>query len=99
MKRDATQTIWRTVVVAGAMLGTPTVALADRVNAPPAPPAAELAKPKADPAAEKQDKIKSLDGERTALLASLAAADVKDIDKLKKDIVAKDTAIRKLVDE
>jgi hypothetical protein len=54
---------------------------------------------KPDPAVEKQTKIKELDGERSALLAKLAEVEVKDIDQLKKDIAAKDTAIKKLVGE
>lgn len=94
--------IWRTVVFAGAMLGTPTLVGAQApAKAVPAPSdtAAKAPMPFKDPAVEKQDKIKSLDGERTQLLAKIADTDVKEIDKLKKDIVAKDAAIRKLVDE
>lgn len=95
--------IWRTVVFAGAMLATPAVASAGGAAAPaPAPPPVTAAKPvqaKPDPAIEKQDKIKTLDGERNALLAKLVETDVKELDKLKKDIVAKDAAIKKLVDE
>jgi len=101
---SSSSTIWRTVVFAGAMLGTP-VAAADQA-VPPSPPktgtvAAKPAPPpvKADPAAEKQEKIKTLDAERTTLLAKLVETDPKEIEKLKKDIVAKDTAIKKLVEE
>lgn len=109
MAKDSSSSskIWRTVVFAGAMLGTPTLATAQSPT-PPTPPAGKAAptasKPapppvKADPAQEKQEKIKTLDAERNALLAKIVETDVKELDKLKKDIVAKDAQIRKLVDE
>ena len=112
--------IWRTVVFAGAMLGGPTIAAADKAPVPtqpanpaPKPPAqqAPAAKPdptgaaKAprpvppDPAVEKQRAITTANTERSDLLAKLAETDVKELDKLKKDIAAKDTQIKKLVDD
>src|SRR5512143_4157892 len=97
--------IWRTVVFAGAMLGGPTLASADKVPTQPANPAPKLptqaSKPdpaaaKAprpappDPAVEKQRAITTANTERGDLLAKLADTDVKELDKLKKDIAAKD---------
>lgn len=99
MAKDLTSSrIWRTVVFAGAMLGTPAVALADTPPAAGAPAKMPVAA-KPDPAVEKQDKINTLDGERKALLATLLETDPKSIDKLNKDIAAKDAAIKKLVNE
>ena len=54
MKRDATQTIWRTVVFAGAMLGAPACGSKKPANTTPsnnATPSAETA-PAADPSTE-----------------------------------------------
>jgi hypothetical protein len=108
MAKDSksSSTIWRTVVFAGAMLGSPLVSAQTAPNAPPKPgQAATVAPPvkpppgKPDPAVEKQDKIKALDTERNALLAKLVETDPKEIDALRKAIVAKDAAIKKLVDE
>ena len=102
MAKDSTSssTIWRTVVFAGAMLGTPTLAAAQApAGAPAQTKTGAPAMPVRDPAMAKQDQIKSLDAERTALLGKIADTDVKELDKLKKDIVAKDAAIKKAVDE
>ena len=112
---NSSSTIWRTVVFAGAMLGTPTLAAAEQAAVPPkapaptapaakggaaAPvPAKPVAMPVQDPAMEKQGKITTLDAERTALLAKIVETDPKELDALKKQIVAKDSAIKKLVDE
>jgi hypothetical protein len=52
-----------------------------------------------DPAVEKQNAITTANTERSDLLAKLADTDVKELDKLKKQIVAKDAQIKKLVDE
>ncbi len=97
----SSSTIWRTVVFAGAMLGTPTLAAAQ--GAPGAPPAktdaAKAVTPKPDPAAQKQEQITTLNGERSALLAKLLETDPKEIDKLNKEIAAKDAAIKKAVTE
>jgi hypothetical protein len=61
MKRDTTQTIWRTVVFAGAMLGAPACGSKKPANTTPAntttttttttEPAADSATPAPDPAA------------------------------------------------
>ena len=114
MAKDSTSssTIWRTVVFAGAMLGTPMLAAAEQAVPPKAPAPAPVAKggapapapaarpmPMPDPAAQKQGKITALDAERTALLAKIVETDPKELDALKKQIVAKDSAIKKLVDE
>ena len=89
--------IWRTVVFAGAMLGAPTVVTAD--SPAPAQPTKAMPAPKADPVQEKAKKIETLDGERKALLAKLVEAEPKDLDALKKEIAAKDTQIKRTVDE
>lgn len=105
---SSSSTIWRTVVFAGAMLGSPLVASAQdapskagtgaaAAGAPAQPAKQPVGKP--DPAVEKQEKIKTLDAERTALYAKLVETEPKAIDQLKKEIVAKDVAIKKLVDE
>lgn len=106
---SSSSTIWRTVVFAGAMLGTPAIAAAQGAPGAPSPPANkqpnENAKapmplpPKPDPVTGRQQQIKTLDAERTALLAKLAETDPAEIDKLNKEIVAKDAAIKKLVTE
>ena len=112
----SSSTIWRTVVFAGAMLGTPTLVAAEQAAVPPAkapgapapkggagapatPAAAAKPIPMPDPASQKQGQIKALDTERTALLAKIVETDPKELDALKKQIVAKDTQIKKLVDE
>lgn len=108
MAKDSTSSkIWRTVVFAGAMLGTPALVAAQGApTTPPVPsqpkagaPVAAKPAPKPDPALERQGKIKALDGERNLLLGKLVETDPKDIDKLRKEIVTKDAAIKKLVDE
>jgi hypothetical protein len=110
MAKDLTTSrIWRTVVFAGAMLGTPSVALAQESMPNPNAPVSKAPVPmpigkapmpiKADPAMEKQAKINSLTTERSALLAKLVETEPKELDKLRRDIVAKDAAIRKLVDD
>lgn len=113
-KKDASSssTIWRTVVFAGAMLGTPTLVAAQGAPPPPpskAPPTSPTTKPavtpgaplppKPDPVTGRQQQIKTLDAERTALLAKLAETDPAQIDQLNKEIVAKDAAIKRLVTE
>jgi hypothetical protein len=52
-----------------------------------------------DPAAQKQGQIQALDAERTVLLAKIVETDPKELDALKKEIVAKDARIKRLVDE
>jgi hypothetical protein len=88
--------IWRTVVFAGAMLGAP-IAAADS-PAPP-PQASKPAPPpvKVDPVQAKLKAIETANTERAALLARLGEVDVKEIDKLKTEITAKDNQIKKLV--
>jgi hypothetical protein len=103
---NSSSTIWRTVVFAGAMLGTPTLVAAQgapaKTDAAKAPAAGAPAMPvqaKPDPATAKQEQITTLDRERTALLGQLLAKDPKEIDKLNKEIAAKDAAIKKAVAE
>ena len=118
--------IWRTVVFAGAMLGTPGVAAADRAPTPaptptpvqpanppakPTPPAAGApAQPKAeaaivaapakpDPITQKAQAIATANADRSALLEKLNSVEPKEIDKLKKEIDAKNAQINKLVTE
>jgi peptidoglycan hydrolase CwlO-like protein len=105
--------IWRTVVFAGAMLGTPGVAVAEApaqaANPPPkaAPPAAGApaaptivaAPPKPDPLTQKAKALDTANTERTAIVAKLSSVDVKEIDKTKKELDAKDAQIKKLVTE
>jgi peptidoglycan hydrolase CwlO-like protein len=108
--------IWRTVVFAGAMLGTP-AASAD-VAAPKPPttqpanppakptgsggaaagaPAIVAAPPKADPITQKSQALDAANKERDDLIAKLSSVDVKEIDKTKKELDAKDAQIKKLV--
>ena len=116
--------IWRTVVFAGAMLGTPGVADAGDATAKQAPvptqPANPPAKPapaggggaaagapaiavmppaKPDPITQKTQAIDTANKERSDLLTKLASVDVKEIDKTKKELDAKDSQIKKLVTE
>jgi hypothetical protein len=108
--------IWRTVVFAGAMLGTPAAASAD-VAAPKPPaqpanppvkatggggaaagaPAIVAAPPKADPITQKSQALDAANKERDDLIAKLSSVDVKDLDKTKKELDAKDAQIKKLV--
>ena len=110
--------IWRTVVFAGAMLGTPAAASADVAapKQPPAQPANPPAKPtpaaggaaagapavvavpsKPDPLTQKSQALDAANKERDELIAKLSSVDIKDIDKTKKDLDAKDAQIKKLV--
>ncbi|HUS30632.1 MAG TPA: hypothetical protein VMZ53_19115 [Kofleriaceae bacterium] len=118
--------IWRTVVFAGAMLGTPGSAVAEQAAAPPPPqkqapvatqPANPPAKPappsagapaqivaapqpaKPDPITVKAAALSSANSERNTLLDKLNSVEPKEIDKLKKEIDAKDAQIKKLVTE
>jgi hypothetical protein len=112
--------IWRTVVFAGAMLGTPAIADAGDAAKPapaqpanaakPAAPAAGgggapaagapaivAAPPKADPITQKSQALDAANKERDDIIAKLSSVDVKDIDKTKKELDAKDSQIKKLV--
>jgi len=117
--------IWRTVVVAGAMLGTPGAASAGDAAKPaptpaptqaanppakPAPPstasagggapAAIVAAPaKPDPLTQKSQALATANTDRNALLDKLGSVEPKEIDKLKKEIDAKNAQINKLVTE
>jgi len=122
--------IWRTVVFAGAMLGTPGVADAGDAAKPapapvptqaanppakpaPAPPAAGGGAPaqpkseaaivaapaKPDPISLKAAQLTTANTERNALIDKLSSVEPKEIDKLKKEIDAKNAAINKLVTE
>ena len=100
--------IWRTVVFAGAMLGGPATAGADRADPPPpqpaqpnagAPAAVAPARPMpVDPIVQKKRELAIANTERSDLIAKLGEADVKELDKIKKDIAAKDAQVKKLVD-
>lgn len=93
--------IWRTVVFAGAMLGAPTLASGDPPppQAPPAQAAAKPAPPKPEGPADKAKRIETLDTERKALYAKLTVVEIAELDKVKREIAAKDAAIKKLVDQ
>ena len=103
---NSSSKIWRTVVFAGAMLGTPTLVAAQggppttaKTDAAKGGAALQPAQPKVDPAAQKQEQITTLNGERSALLAKLLETDPKEIEKLNKEIATKDAAIKKAVTE
>ena len=111
--------IWRTVVFAGAMLGTPAAsadvaapkqAPAQPANPPAKPnpaaggggaaagaPAIVAAPPKADPITQKSQALDAANKERDDIIGKLSSVDVKDIDKTKKELDAKDSQIKKLV--
>ncbi|HTL33099.1 MAG TPA: hypothetical protein VL326_08235 [Kofleriaceae bacterium] len=118
--------IWRTVVFAGAMLGTPGVADAgDAAKPAPAPVPTQAANPpakpapaptasggapaapaqivaapaKPDPITTKAAALTTANTERNALLDKLSSVEPKEIDKLKKEIDAKNAQINKLVTE
>ena len=100
--------IWRTVVFAGAMLGGPAIAGAEQAAAPPpqpsqpnagAPAAVAPARPMpVDPVIQKKRELAVANTERSDLIAKLGDADVKELDKIKKDIATKDAQVKKLVD-
>ena len=95
--------IWRTVVFAGAMLGTPAVAVADQpAQGAPAPQAIQppmKPMPKPDPLTQKTQALETANTERTAILVKLTSVEIKEIDKVKKELDAKDAQIKKLVTE
>lgn len=97
--------IWRTVVFAGAMLGGPTVATAEQPAEKSGPPpqagaAIMPAKPMpVDPVLQKKRELAVANTERSDLIAKLGDADVKELDKIKKDIAAKDAQVKKLADQ
>ena len=111
--------IWRTVVFAGAMLGSPAAsadvaapkqAPAQPANPPAKPmppsggggaasgaPAIVAMPPKADPITQKSQALDAANKERGDIIAKLSSVDLKEIDKTKKELDAKDSQIRKLV--
>ena len=106
--------IWRTVVFAGAMLGTPAASADVAAPKPPTQPANPPAKagsggaaagapaivaapPKADPITQKSQALDAANKERNDIIGKLSSVDVKDIDKTKKELDAKDAQIKKLV--
>jgi hypothetical protein len=115
--------IWRTVVFAGAMLGTPAASADVAAPKPPPPsqpanppakpvpakpaagggapatgaPAIVAARPKADPITLKMRALDAANKERDDLIAKLGSVDVKELDKTRKQLDAKDAQIKKLV--
>lgn len=106
--RESASRVWRTVVVAGAMLGSPLIAAAEAPPAPPAntapnAPSGQAAKPapppptKAELAKQAAEVVKALGAEMAALDKAITATLVEVNDA--KDKAARDTANAKLTNQ